>query len=87
MEVAIMAGSGDELKGGLKQGLGKLTGDEALEAEGAAQKNMGTAERKVSGAFNQGKGTVKGAAGDVLDSPSLKAEGLVDKVKGKLQGS
>ena len=82
-----MAGSGDELKGGLKEGLGRLTGDEALEAEGAAQKDMGTAERKVSGAVNEGKGSLKGAAGDVLDSPSLKAEGMVDKVKGKLQGS
>ena len=82
-----MAGSGDELKGGLKEGLGKLTGDEALEAEGTMQKAGGKAERKVSGAFNEGKGSVKGAAGDALDSPSLKAEGFVDKVKGKLQGS
>ena len=82
-----MAGSGDELKGSLKEGLGKLTGDEALEAEVSTQKNMGTAERKVSGAFNEGKGSVKGAAGDALDSPSLKTEGMVDKVKGKLQGS
>ena len=82
-----MAGSGDELKGGLKEGLGKLTSDEALEAEGAAQKNLGTAERKVSGAVNEGKGSLKGAAGDALDSPTLKGEGVVDKVKGKLQGS
>lgn len=82
-----MAGGADELKGGIKQGLGKLTGDDALEAEGAAQKTGGEAARKVSGAVNEGKGSVKGAAGDALDSPSLKAEGLVDKVKGKLQGS
>ena len=82
-----MAGSGDELKGSLKEGLGKLTGDDALEAEGSTQKNMGTAERKVGGTLNEGKGSVKGAAGDALDSPSLKAEGVVDKVKGKLKGS
>jgi uncharacterized protein YjbJ (UPF0337 family) len=82
-----MAGSGDELKGSLKQGLGKLTGDEALEAEGAAQKTGGRAARKASGAVNEGKGSLKGKAGDVLDSPSLKAKGLVDKAKGKLQGS
>ena len=82
-----MAGGADELKGGLKEGLGKLTGDEALETEGTAQKTGGRAARKVSGAFNEGKGSVKDTAGDVLDSPSLKAEGFVDKVKGKLQGS
>ena len=82
-----MAGSGDELKGGLKQGLGKLTGDDALEAEGAAQKTGGRAARKVSGTVDEGKGSVKDTAGDVLDSPSLKGEGVVDKVKGKLKGS
>ena len=82
-----MAGSGDELKGSLKEGLGKLTGDEALEAEGATQKTGGRATRKVSGAVDQGKGSLKGAAGDALDSPSLKGEGFVDKVKGKLKGS
>ena len=82
-----MPGGGDDIKGGLKKGLGKLTGDEALEAEGAAQKEVGTAERKVSGAVNEGKGSLKGAAGDALDSPTLKGEGVVDKVKGKLQGA
>ena len=82
-----MAGTGDELKGGLKEGLGKLTGDEALEAEGKAQKTMGEAGRKMSGAVDEGKGSVKSTAGDLLDSPTLKAEGVVDKVKGKLKGS
>ena len=82
-----MAGTGDELKGGLKEGLGKLTGDEALEAEGKSQKTMGEAGRKVSGAVDEGKGSIKSTAGDVLDSPTLKSEGLVDKVKGKLKGS
>jgi uncharacterized protein YjbJ (UPF0337 family) len=81
-----MAGVGDELKGNLKEGLGKLTGDKALEAEGDAQKEMGQAERKVSGAANEAKGSVKSGAGDVLDSPTLKGEGMVDKAKGKLQG-
>jgi len=82
-----MAGVGDELKGNLKEGLGKLTGDDALEAEGDAQKEMGQAERKISGAVNETKGSVKSGAGDVLDSPTLKGEGLIDKAKGKLQGS
>ena len=82
-----MAGVGDELKGGVKQGLGKLTGDETLEAEGSAQKNVGEAGRKVDGKVNETKGSVKSGAGDVLDSPTLKGEGIIDKAKGKLQGS
>ena len=36
-----MAGRSDELKGGFKEGLGKLTGDEAHEAEGTGQKQAG----------------------------------------------
>jgi uncharacterized protein YjbJ (UPF0337 family) len=78
-----MAGRSDELKGGLKKGLGKLTGDDALEAEGSAQKNAGKARRKASGAASEAKGTVKGKVGDMLDSPSLEAEGAADRARGR----
>lgn len=78
-----MSGSKKEMMGGLKQGLGKLTGDEALEAEGAAQKNMGTAERRTSGAVDEVKGNVKKGVGKLLDSPTLKAEGEADRLGGK----
>jgi len=78
-----MSSSKNEMVGGVKKGLGKLTGDEALEAEGAAQKNMGTAERKSSGAMDELKGNVKKGAGKLLDSPTLKAEGEADRLGGK----
>jgi uncharacterized protein YjbJ (UPF0337 family) len=80
-----MTGRKDEMMGGLKQGLGKLSGDEALEAEGAAQKNMGEAERKTSGAFHEAKGSVKKGAGKVLDSPTLQAEGEAERLGGKVE--
>jgi uncharacterized protein YjbJ (UPF0337 family) len=80
-----MSGRKDEMMGGLKQGLGKLTGDEGLEAEGAAQKNMGTAERKTSGAFREAKGSIKQGVGDLIDSPTLEAEGAAEKVRGKVE--
>ena len=80
-----MAGTKDELVGGAKEGLGKLTGDEALEAEGATQKTGGRAARKATGAAHEIKGNVKKAAGEVLDSPTLKAEGEADKVRGKIE--
>ena len=80
-----MAGRMNEFKGGLKEAAGKLTGDEGLEAEGAAQKSAGKAERKTSGAFTEAKGSVKKAVGDMIDSPTLEAEGTVDRVKGRAE--
>ena len=80
-----MAGRSDEIKGGLKKGLGKLTGDEALEAEGAAQKEGGKTRRKASGTMREATGNVKGAVGDLIDSPTMQAEGEGDKVRGKAE--
>lgn len=82
-----MAGTKDEMMGGVKQGLGKLTGDEALEAEGAMQKTGGRAARKTTGAAHEVKGNLKKVAGDLLDSPTLKAEGEVDKARGRVERS
>lgn len=78
-----MPGRADEIKGGIKEGVGKLTGDDALEAEGDAQQKMGEAGRKAGGAIDEAKGTVKGKVGDALDSPTLEAEGGVDRLRGK----
>lgn len=82
-EDTIMAGRADEMKGGIKKGLSKLTGDDGLQAEGEAQETMGETQRKAGGALNEAKGTVKGAAGDALDSPTMEAEGMADRVRGK----
>jgi uncharacterized protein YjbJ (UPF0337 family) len=80
-----MTGRKDEMVGGVKQGLGKLTGDDGLEAEGAAQKNMGKAERKTSGTFHEAKGSMKKGAGKVIGSPTLEAEGEAEKLSGKVE--
>jgi uncharacterized protein YjbJ (UPF0337 family) len=85
MEIATMSGSKNEFVGGIKEGLGKLTGDEGLEAEGKVQKTGGKAERKTSGAAHEVKGNVKKAAGKLLDSPTLQAEGEADRVRGKVE--
>ena len=78
-----MAGRADEMKGGLKEGLGKLTGDKGLQAEGATQKQAGRTRRKAGGAAKEAKGSAKRAAGKVIDSPSLKAEGEADRLGGR----
>ena len=80
-----MAGRGEEMKGGLKETAGRVFGDEDLEAEGAAQKSAGKAERETSGAVNEAKGSVKKGVGKLVDSPSMEAEGEADKMKGKAE--
>ena len=57
----------------------------ALEAEGAAQKASGKAQRKTSGAFHEAKGSVKAGVGDMIDSPSIEAEGEAEKLRGKAE--
>ncbi len=82
-----MPGGGDEIKGGLKKGLGKLTGDEGLEAEGTTQQKVGEAGRKAGGAARETKGSIKDTVGDALDSPTLEAEGKADRLRGKTERS
>lgn len=62
-----MSGTGDKIKGmaneaagNVKQGVGKLTGNEKLQAEGAAQELKGEAQ--------QVQGDVKNKAQEVKDS-------------------
>ena len=40
---------------------------------------------EVEGKFNQGKGKVKQAVGDLTNNPDLEAEGEADEVAGKVQ--
>jgi uncharacterized protein YjbJ (UPF0337 family) len=42
-------GTGDKAKGSMKEGVGKLTGDEKLQGEGAADKTKGAAKSMVGG--------------------------------------
>lgn len=54
-------GAWDKAKGAVKEGIGKMTGDEKLQGEGMADKAKGTAESAVGGA----KDTVRDAANKV----------------------
>ncbi len=51
-------GAWDKAKGAVKEGIGKMTGDEKMQAEGVADKAKGKAESAVGGA----KDTVRDAA-------------------------
>ncbi len=54
-------GAFDKAKGAIKEGIGKMTGDEKLQGEGMADKAKGKAESAVGGA----KDTVRDAADKV----------------------
>lgn len=53
-----MKGAAKDAKGSVKEGLGKATGNERLEAEGASE--------RVAGKVQKGVGSLKDAARDVL---------------------
>ncbi len=54
-------GAWDKVKGAVKEGVGKMTGDEKLQGEGMADKAKGKAESAVGGA----KDTVRDAANKI----------------------
>jgi uncharacterized protein YjbJ (UPF0337 family) len=73
----------DELKGNVKEGLGKVTGNERLEAEGDAEADTAKARRETKGAMRQAGGKVKEAVGDLTDDERLEAEGKADQLRGR----
>lgn len=74
----------DELKGNVKEGLGKVTGNERLEAEGDAEADTAKARRETKGAMRQAGGKVKEAVGDLTDDERLEAEGKADQLRGRV---
>jgi uncharacterized protein YjbJ (UPF0337 family) len=72
----------DELKGNVKQGIGKLTGNTDLEAEGQAQHDTAKASREIKGAANQIKGHVEEGVGKMTGDEETRARGMADRLKG-----
>jgi uncharacterized protein YjbJ (UPF0337 family) len=81
----LMSDRMDELKGNLKEGAGKLTGDERLEAEGDAQATGAKARRETKGAAREVAGKVKEGVGKLTDNERLEAEGKADSLRGKAE--
>jgi uncharacterized protein YjbJ (UPF0337 family) len=85
-----LKGKAEEIKGNVKQGVGRLIGDEQLEAqgqvdelEGQGRQEAAKAAEQLKGAGEQVKGAVKGAVGDLVDDPKLQAEGDAEQLKGQ----
>ncbi len=75
----------DEAKGNIKEGLGKVTGNQDMEAEGKAEHDSAVAHREVKGAANQVKGSVEETFGKATDDDELRARGTADRLKGDAQ--
>ena len=80
-----MSGSADEVKGGLKEGVGKLLGNEKLEAKGSAQKTKGRTKRRAGALPKEVKGTAKEAAGKLTGDIDLEYEGKAQAKAGREQ--
>jgi len=75
----------EELKGNIKAGVGKVTGNEKLEAEGEAEHDSAEAARKTKGVANQVKGSVEEGVGDLTGDEETRARGAADRLKGDAQ--
>ena len=75
----------DEAKGNIKEGLGKVTGNQDMEAEGKAEHESAAAKREVKGVGNQVKGSVEEGLGKVTGDEETQARGTADRLKGDSQ--
>ena len=74
-----------ELKGNVKAGVGKVTGNEDLEAEGRAEHDVAHAAREAKGMGNQVKGRVEEGVGRMTGDEETEARGMADRLKGDTQ--
>lgn len=59
MDKDQVKGAGKEIKGAVKETVGKVTGKRDTELEGKVEKNVGTAQRKAGEAKDAVKDTLK----------------------------
>jgi len=74
-----------EMKGNVKKGVGKVTGNEDLEAEGRVEHDSARATREAKGMGNQVKGHIEEGIGRVTGDEETRARGKADRAKGDIQ--
>jgi uncharacterized protein YjbJ (UPF0337 family) len=102
MDSNRLEGIGHQVKGGLKEGLGKIIGDAKLTADGAAERAAGEAQNaavpegengtgidtaRIVGVGHQLKGALKEGLGNIANKPELAAEGTAEREAGKIQNA
>jgi uncharacterized protein YjbJ (UPF0337 family) len=83
-------GMWEEAKGNIKQGIGNLTGNEQMQAEGRAEELKGEGRQEtaktvgtVKGMGEEAKGNLKQAVGDLIGNEQMEAEGRAEELKGE----
>ena len=83
-------GKGEEIGGKIKAGVGKLIGNEQMEAEGRAHELKGKAKQEAAksaertkGKVQEAAGAVKNRVGAVLDNGRMEAEGRAKELEGE----
>ena len=83
-------GAAEQLGGKIKRSIGKLIGNERMEAEGRAKELEGIAKQEAAKAAERGKGkveevagAVKNRVGAVVDNEQMQVEGKAKELKGE----
>lgn len=83
-------GKGEEIGGKLKAGVGKLIGNEKMQAEGRLHQAKGKAKQqvakgaeKVKGKAQEALGAAKSGVGSAIDDERLEAEGRIQELEGE----
>jgi uncharacterized protein YjbJ (UPF0337 family) len=77
----------DEAGGKVKEGLGNLTGNKRLAAEGEVQSDSARAKRKTKGVLREAGGAVKEGFGKLTGNEATEAQGTAEKLRGKAEQS
>jgi uncharacterized protein YjbJ (UPF0337 family) len=84
------AGAVNEAGGAIKKGVGKLIGNEQMEAEGRATELKGEAQQgaaksaeRVKGSLEEAGGAIKKGVGKLIGNEQMEAEGKAKELKGE----
>jgi len=83
-------GTAEKIGGAIKQGVGKLIGDDVMVAEGKAKELKGEARQETAKAGERTKGkleelggAIKNRVGHLIDDEQMAAEGKATELKGE----
>lgn len=102
MENSRIEGIGHQVKGGVKESLGKAIGDAKLVAEGAAERTIGEVQSatrtstdqvfgidtdRINGIGHQLKGALMQRLGSLIGNPKMQASGIAERLAGEAQNA
>jgi len=83
-------GKAEEIGGKIKKGIGKIIGNDQMEAEGVVKENKGEAKQEAAKAAERTKGkveeivgAVKNRVGAVIDNEEMQVEGRAKELQGE----